>query len=303
MSVMVEAEKQVLEKKVLIGGEWVESESGERTDVISPGDGSLVGSVPKCTVKDVQAAIEAAKEGQKALARMSVYAPVELMYKADKIARARAESDAWILSRECGKTICEAREEIDPYAINHYIESAEGFKRFRGLVNPYTQEDTVNKRIIVQHEPIGVVGIIGPWNWPMDIPNICATHALAAGCSIILKPAGTTPFSIIALAEIFDEAGFPKGSVNVITGPGSAVGEELVRNPGTDVIHFTGSTEAGVRLTQVAGVKRLCLELGGNGPLVVMDDANIDAAVDAAVLGCFYLAGQVCTASERILRP
>ena len=297
----VATQEKVLEKKAFIGGEWVESESGERTEVISPGDGSLVGTVPKCTTKDVQAAIDAAKQGQKAMAKMSIYARSELFYKADKIARARVESDARILSRECGKTINEAREEIDPYTLNHYIEAPEGFKRFRGLTNPYTQEDNINKRIIISHEPIGVVGIIGPWNWPMDIPSICATHALMAGCSIILKPASTTPFSIIALAEVFEEAGFPTGSVSVITGPGSTVGEEIVANPGTDMIHFTGSTSTGVRLTQVAGVKRLCLELGGNGPLVVMDDANVDAAVDAAVLGCFYLAGQVCTASERIL--
>lgn len=299
MSVVTQAE--VLEKKVLIAGEWVESESGERTEVFNPGDGSLVGTVPKCTVKDVQAAIEAAKEGQKALAKMSVYTRAQLMHKADKIAKERAESDAWTLSRECGKTINEAREEISPYGINHFIEAAEGFKRFRGLVNPYTQEDNLNKRIFISHEPIGVVGIIGPWNWPYDIPNIWAPHAVMAGCPIILKPAGTTPFSIIALAEILQEAGFPAGSVNVVTGPGSVVGEELVRNPGTDLIHMTGSTPTGVHITQVAGVKRLSLELGGNGPLVVMDDANIDAAVDAAVLGCFYLAGQVCTASERIL--
>ena len=297
----VATQEKVLQKKAFIGGEWVESESGERTEVISPGDGSLVGTVPKCTTKDVQAAIDAAKQGQKAMAKMSIYARSELFYKADKIARARVESDARILSRECGKTINEAREEIDPYTLNHYIEAPEGFKRFRGLTNPYTQEDNINKRIIISHEPIGVVGIIGPWNWPMDIPSICATHALMAGCSIILKPASTTPFSIIALAEVFEEAGFPTGSVSVITGPGSTVGEEIVANPGTDMIHFTGSTSTGVRLTQVAGVKRLCLELGGNGPLVVMDDANVDAAVDAAVLGCFYLAGQVCTASERIL--
>lgn len=293
--------EKVLDKKVLIGGKWVESESGERFDVFSPGDGSLVGSVPKCTKKDVQVAIDAAKEGHKAMARMSIYRRSELLYRADRIARARVESDAWILARECGKTIREAREEIDPYTINHYIEAAEGIKRFRGTVNPYTQEDNTNKRIFISHEPIGVVGIIGPYNWPMDIPNICATHALAAGCSVILKPASTTPFSAIGLAEIFEEAGFPPGAVNVITGPGSVVGEELVANPGTDAIHFTGETKTGVRLTQIAGVKRLCLELGGNGPLVVMDDANIDAAVDAAVLGCFYLAGQVCTASERIL--
>jgi acyl-CoA reductase-like NAD-dependent aldehyde dehydrogenase len=301
MSTTSEAKDPVLEKQAFIGGEWVESESGERMEVVSPGDGSLVGTVPKCTAADVQVAAEAARESQKALASLSVYTRAKMMYEADRIARARVESDARILCRECGKTINEARMEMDPYTINHYIEAAEGWKRFRGTVNPYTQEDTLDKRIIISHEPIGVVGIVAPWNWPADIPNICASHALMAGCPIILKPASTTPFSIIGLAEVYEEAGFPAGSVSVVTGPGGVVGEELVANPGTDAIHFTGSTEVGVHLTRIAGVKRLCLELGGNGPLVVMDDANIDAAVEAAMLGCFYLAGQVCTASERIL--
>jgi len=291
----------VLEKKAFIGGEWVESESGERMEVFSPGDGSLVGSVPRCTKKDVQAAIDAANEAMKAMAKISLLRRSEMFRKADAIARARSESDALIMCRESGKTIRESREEIDPYAIDHWMAAGEGIKRFRGLVNPMQQEDTVDKRIFIWHEPIGVVGVIGPWNWPMDIPNIGAAHAVAAGCGVVLKPASTTPFSIIALAEIFEEAGFPPGIVNVVTGPGSTVGEELVANPGTAAIHFTGSTETGIRLTQIAGVKRLCLELGGNGPLVVMDDANIDAAVDGAVLGCFYMAGQVCTASERIL--
>jgi len=295
------AAQQVLEKKAFIGGQWVESESGERMEVYSPGDGSLVGTVPKCTEKDVQAAIAAAKEGMKAMEKVSILRRVELFRKADQIARARAESDAVIMCRESGKTIRESREEIDPYAIDHWMAAGEGIRRFRGLTCPQQQEDTLDKRIFIWHEPIGVVGVIGPWNWPMDIPNIGAAHAVAAGCGIVLKPASTTPFSIIALAEIFEEAGFPPGLVNVVTGPGLTVGEELVSNPGTAAIHFTGSTETGVRLTQIAGVKRLILELGGNGPLVVMDDANIDAAVDGAVLGCFYMAGQVCTASERIL--
>jgi succinate-semialdehyde dehydrogenase / glutarate-semialdehyde dehydrogenase len=293
--------QQVLEKKAFIGGEWVESESGERMEVFSPGDGSLVGTVPKCTKKDVQAAIDAAKEGLKAMEKISYLRRSDLFRKADKIARARAESDALIMCRESGKTIRESREEVDPYAIDHWIAAGEGIKRFRGVVNPFQQEDRLEKRIFIWHEPIGVVGVIGPWNWPMDIPNIGAAHAVAAGCSVVLKPASTTPFSVIALAEIFEEAGFPPGVVNVVTGPGSTVGEELVANPGTAAIHFTGSTETGIRLTQIAGVKRLCLELGGNGPLVIMDDANIDAAVAGAVLGCFYMAGQVCTASERIL--
>ena len=136
------------------------------------------------------------------------------------------------------------------------------------------------------------MGIISPWELRADIPNIAATHALAVGDAIVQKPASTTPFSVINLAEVYEEAGFPPGFVNVVTGPGKTVGAELVRNPGTNAIHFTGETTTGEYLTQIAGVKRLLLELGGNGPLVVMDDANIDQAVEAAIVGLFYLAGQ-----------
>lgn len=288
-------------KQLFIGGAWVESESGDRFEVTSPGDGSVIGTVPKGTAKDVQAAIDAAKEGQKALAKLSVMRRAEMLHTAARIAARRAEEDSVLLCREVGKTIREARDEVAVYSNPHYGEAAEGLKRLRGLTLPSTQEDSNNKRIIVTHEPVGVVGIISPWNWPNDIPNICASHGLAAGNAIILKPASTTPFSAIAVAEIYEEAGFPAGSVNVVTGPGDVVGEELVANPGTNAISFTGETVTGERLTRIAGIKRLLLELGGNGPLVVMDDADLDAAVEATITGCFYLAGQVCTASERIL--
>lgn len=290
-----------IHKKLFIGGEWVESESGERFEVTSPGDGSVIGTCAKGTAKDVQAAIEAAKEGQKALAKLSVMRRAEMLHDAARIANRRAEEDSTLLCREVGKTIREARDEVKVYSNPHFIEAAEGLKRLRGLVHPSTQEDSNNKRILVTHEPVGVVGVISPWNWPNDIPNIAASHGLAAANSLIFKPASTTPFSAIALAEIYEEAGFPAGSVNVITGPGDVVGEELVSNPGTNAISFTGETVTGERLTRIAGIKRLLLELGGNGPLVVMDDADLDAAVEATITGCFYLAGQVCTASERVL--
>jgi len=290
-----------MDYKMYVGGEWVESESGERFDVYSPGDGSLIGSVPKGTAKDVQKAIEAAKRAQKEMAKLSIPARAKLMERANAIATRRLEHDARVLCRECGKTIVEARSELADYCNPHYIEAGEGIKRYRGRINPSIQEDTLNKRILVMRQPMGVIGIISPWNWPADIPNIAATHALAAGNAVIFKPASTTPFSALMLAEIYEEAGFPRGSVNVVTGPGGIVGEELVSNPGTNAIHFTGETVTGEHLTRIAGIKRLMLELGGNGPLVVMDDGNIDEAVEATITGCFYLAGQVCTASERIL--
>ena len=209
-----------MEYKMYIGGEWVESESGERFDVWSPGDGSRIGSVPKGTAADVQKAIAAAKKGQTAMAALSIPARSKLLFKASEIAFRRLEHDARVLCRECGKTITEARSEIYDYSAPHFIEAAEGIKRYRGRVNPSIQEDTLNKRILVIKQPMGVVGIISPWNWPHDIPNIAATHGVAAGNAIVLKPASTTPFSALMLAEIYEEAGFPTGAVNIVTGPG-----------------------------------------------------------------------------------
>jgi len=293
--------ERLIEKKVFLGGEWVESESGGRVEVQYPGDGRVFGTVPKCTRKDVQKAIDAAIEGQKAMARLSVMARVNLLYKALEIAKRRTDEASQILCMEVGKTIHEARDEVGVYSWSHFTKAAEGLKRLRGLTCPSTQEDSNDKRILIYHEPIGVVVVISPFNWPSDIPNIAIPHALAAGNSVIMKPASTTPFSNIILCEIFEEAGFPPGSVNVVTGPGSTIGDELVSNPGTNAIHFTGETKTGELITRRAGIKKLLLELGGNGPLVVMDDANIDEAVEATILGCYYLAGQVCTASERIL--
>ena len=290
-----------LNKKVFIGGEWRESVTGDRFEVKFPGTGEVIGTVPKCNRQDVQNAVDAAQDGKKALQAMSLMDRVDLLYKAHEIAKRRTEECAQILCLEVGKTIREARDEVGFYSWSHFIEAAEGIKRFRGLTCPSTQEWNNNKRILVNHEPVGVVGVIGPYNWPSDIPNIAIPHALALGNSVIIKPASTTPFSCILITEIMEEAGFPKGSVQIVTGPGSEVGDELVVNPGTNAIHFTGETKTGKILTQRAGVKRLLLELGGNGPLVVMDDANIDAAVEGTIVGCFYLAGQVCTASERVL--
>ena len=145
-----------------IGGEWVESESGERFDVWSPGDGSLIGRVPKGTAGDVRKAIEAAKKAQKEMAKLSIPARAKLLFKASEIAYSRLEHDARVLCRECGKTIVEARDEIEHYSAPHFIEAAEGIKRYRGKVNPSIQEDTLNKRILVIRQPMGVIGIISP---------------------------------------------------------------------------------------------------------------------------------------------
>ena len=190
--------------------------------------------------------------------------------------------------------------EIQDYSAPHIIEAAEGIKRC-GKVNPSIEEDTLDQRILLSPWPMSVIGVISPWNRPYNIPNTAATHELAAGDAIIMKAATTTPFSALMPAEIHEEAGFPAGTVNVVTGPGDAAGEQLVGNPGTNAIHCTGDTVTGEHLHEHHRHQAAHARAGGNGPSVVMDDANIDEAVEATLVGCFYLAGHVCTASERIL--
>ena len=299
--IFVKRSLTVGDKKALIAGEWVESESGKWIDVLDKGTGEVMGRVPSCTAKDVDRAVEAAKEGHKALAALSVRERIELLYAAFAIGERRQEEMAQAMAMEVGKTLAEAREEVTDYALVDFVSAAESVKRFRGTTHPSIQEATNNKRIYVTHEPLGVVAVFAPWNWPSDIPNIAAAPALAMGNAVIFKPASFAPFSTTYLAEIYDEAGFPKGSVQCLPGPGASLGAYLAAHAGVNGIHFTGSTEVGEELHRSAGLKRMCLELGGNGPLVVMDDANIDAAVAAATTGCFYMAGQVCTASERVL--
>ena len=291
-----------MEYKMFIGGEWVESESGERFDVWSPGDGSRIGSVPKGTAADVQRAIAAAKKGQAAMAALSIPARSKLLFKASEIAFRRLEHDARVLCRECGKTITEARSEIEDYSAPHFIEAAEGIKRYRGRVNPSIQEDTLNKRILVIRQPMGVIGIISPWNWPHDIPNIAATHGLAAGDSIVMKPASTTPFSALMLAEIYEEAGFPQGRRQRRDRPrrGRRRGARQQSRDGGDPLHRRDRAPAsGSRRSPASSGS--CSSSAATDRSSSWDDANIEEAVEATITGCFYLAGQVCTASERIL--
>lgn len=297
-------------KKILIDGGWRAASTGATFEVYNPATQAAIGTMPKCSREDVKAAIDAAKAASRRMAAMPVGMRAQLLKKAAEVAERRKDEMACTISQECGKTIREAREEVW-FSNIHYGDAAAECIRHRGEVVPSSAEQGAMsagniaggtaKRIFVVKEPVGVVGVISPWNWPADIPNIGLAFGLAAGNSVILKPSSYTPFSGVILAEILEEAGFPKGAVSMVTGPGNEVGDELVRSPDVNALVFTGSVEVGEELTRKAGVKKLVLELGGNGPIVVMNDAHIDHAVEASALGAYYLAGQCCTAAERIL--
>ncbi len=290
----------MIKRRILIDGKEVESESGQTFKVFNPATLEAFEEVPKCTEGDVEKAVQSAKRASKAWADVPLLKKMELMYKAAEILDERAEDYARLITNEMGKTIQESRGET-PYVSNHFRIFAEEAKRLRGQTFPNNYSEDNNLRIYVRREPIGVVAIIGPWNWPFDIPLLGAAAALGAGNSVVLKPSSITPGCGIEIAKVVRDAGFPDGTLNVLTGPGSTVGKALVGHPDVGAVGFTGSYEVGKKIVASAGVKKVVLELGDTGPIVVLEDANIDAAVDAAMFGVYHQAGQNCTSCERLI--
>ena len=295
---------ELLEKKALIGGEWVESASGEREEVISPGDGQVIGTVPLCNREDALNALAAAKEGQKALARLSLLKRIELLHKAHEIAKKSDADAARILCLETGKPMQQSISEASPisgYSWSNFHVATANVKTHRGLTLPNVTEDSNNKRIIQTFEPVGTVVNLSTFSYPSEMPNCTIPYALALGNAVIVKPSRGTPFSAILIAEALAEAGFPAGSISVVTGHGPVVGDELASHPDTDAVNFFGQEETGVILSQKAALKKLLFAIVSNNPLIVMDDANIEAAVESALGGSYGHNGQSPISTRRIL--
>lgn len=290
---------QSLPTKALIGGEWIDGSAGT-FEVRSPHTGEVFNEVTRCDASDVDRAVAAARAAFPAWSALSVMERVDRLRKVNQLFLERAETIAQTITSEIGKTILETREEVYEYAAPAYHRAAEEVLRHRGLSLPSTQERTTNKRLVLTHRPLGVVTAVAPYNFPTDISSIAISHILAAGNTVIWKPSEYTPTSCAMVAELFAEAGFPDGVVNLVQGLGD-VGAALVSHDDVDGIFFTGSTATGKKITEVAGLKPQLLELGGDGPQIVLADADVDAAVEGAMVGCFYLAGQVCTSAERLL--
>lgn len=284
---------------LFIGGEWVAGE-GEEIEVRSPWDGQLLGTVTGASVAQVDRAIEVAAEVFETWRKTSVLDRVELCRRAYAICMDRAETIAQMITREVGKTIRESREEMIEYTADHFRRASEDVLRHAGKVLPSTQERKGSKRILVVQEPIGVVGAVTPWNFPVDIAGIPIVYGLALGCTVVWKPSEYAPLCANLFAEVIADAGFPAGALNVVHGRGE-IGSSVVKHPSVASVVFTGSSRTGEQVARDAGLKSRVLELGGNGPQIVLADADIDKAADAAITGCFYLAGQCCTAAERIL--
>ncbi len=281
-----------------VDGKWIGAPGGKIIPVVNPATGEAIGSVPDLGAAETREAIEAADRAWPAWRTKTAKERAAILRKWFELMMANQEDLAQILTAEQGKPLAEARGEI-AYGASFIEWFAEEGKRAYGDVIPTHQAD---KRILVLKQPIGVSAMITPWNFPNAMITRKAGPALAAGCTVVLKPAGQTPYSALAMAELAERAGIPKGVFNVITGNSRAIGGELCANPTVRKLSFTGSTETGrILMKQCADtVKKLSLELGGNAPFIVFDDADLDAAVEGALASKYRNAGQTCVCANRI---
>ena len=284
--------------KAYVAGEWVEAADGKTRAITDPFDGALLTRVPDLGVEALCRAIDAAHAAQKEWAKKTVKERAQVLRRWFDLVIANADDLALILTSEQGKPLAEAKGEIIGNAA--YLEwFAEEAKRIDGDVIPSPRGD---QRMLVLKQPLGVCAAITPWNFPNGMITRKIAPALAAGCTMVLKPAPQTPLSALALAVLGERAGVPKGCFSVVTGEAKPIGEEFCRNPKIAKITFTGSTAVGAWLMREASgqIKRLSLELGGNAPFIVFDDADLDAAIEGAVASKYRNAGQTCISANRI---
>lgn len=282
-----------------LDGEWVEADSGKSFAVYNPATGEQVGSVPDMGVAETRRAIEAARQAQPAWAARTAKDRSALLRKLFNLMMEHQEDLARLLTAEQGKPLTESRGEI-AYAANFIEWFAEEGKRVYGDVIPSHAAD---KRIMVLKQPIGVCAAITPWNFPAAMITRKIGPALAAGCAVVVKPAEHTPLSALALCVLAEEAGVPPGILSCITGDAETIGGEMTSNKIVRKLSFTGSTEVGkILMKQCAEqIKKLSLELGGNAPFIIFDDADLDAAVEGAIAAKFRNAGQTCVCTNRFL--
>ncbi|MBS1230764.1 MAG: gabD [Proteobacteria bacterium] len=289
----------LLRQACYIDGAWVGADSGETIIVTNPASGEAIASVPLCGAAETGCAIIAAERALKTWRRTTAAERSRILRRWFDLLLANQEDLAQLMTAEQGKPLAESRGEI-AYAAAYVEWFAEEAKRAYGEVIPSPFAD---RQVVVTREPIGVCAAITPWNFPSAMITRKVAPALAAGCTIVLKPAEQTPLSALALAELAERAGVPAGVFSVVTGEASAIGGVLTASPVVRKLTFTGSTPIGqLLMRQCAGtVKKMSLELGGNAPFIVFDDADLDAAVAGAMASKYRNAGQTCVCSNRFL--
>ncbi|RXA16825.1 aldehyde dehydrogenase [Methanosarcina sp. MSH10X1] len=288
----------MINMKMQIGGKAVDACSGEFSDIINPATGELIDRVPRGTEDDAAMAVEAASSAFSGWAATSPQRRAGILYRAAGTVRQKKDELAVLLTREQGKPLTEAKNEIEGFAnvLEYYCGLASSF---HGDFIPVPQ----NGYAFTIKKPLGVCTAIIPWNMPALIMAWKIGPALVSGNTLVLKPASSTPLTNLTLASVLSDAGLPAGTLNIVTGPGEIVGESLVKNSKVKRISFTGEAGTGKRVAELAasGMKKVTLELGGSDPMLVCDDANLEAAVAGALRGRFYNCGQTCTAVKRLL--
>ena len=286
------------ENSTLLEGAWIGADSGESIAVTNPANGNVIAQVPRMGKAETARAIIAAEVAQKKWKTLTAAARAAILKRWFDLIKLHAEDLAQILTAEQGKPLAESRGEVN-YGASFIEWFAEEAKRVYGETIPSPAND---RRLFVIKQPIGVTAAITPWNFPIAMITRKAAPALAAGCSMIIKPAEQTPLSAIALAVLAEEAGVPSGVLQVITGKAREIGAALCESPIVTKLSFTGSTEVGrILMRQCADtIKKLSLELGGNAPFIVFDDADLDAAVEGVMISKFRNAGQTCVCANRL---
>ncbi|MCG8507160.1 MAG: NADP-dependent succinate-semialdehyde dehydrogenase [Sphingomonadales bacterium] len=291
-------DQALFRQQCYVDGQWVDADSGKTVEVTNPATGEIIGTVPNMGADETRRAIEAADAAFSAWRATTATERSWILRRWHDLMLENTEDLALLMTLEQGKPLAEARAEIG-FAASFLEWFAEEGKRIYGDIIPQHQPD---KRLVVIKQPIGVIGAITPWNFPAAMIARKAGPALAAGCPIVVKPATATPYSALALAELAERAGVPKGVFSVVTGSARAIGGELTSNPTVRKITFTGSTEVGKTLMRQAAdtVKKVSMELGGNAPFIVFDDADLDAAAEGAIISKYRNTGQTCVCANRI---
>ena len=285
-------------RTIYIDGRWDAAASGSTFSATSPATGAVIGTLAEGGRADADRAVAAAARAAGAWGRTSPFERAAALERIAVVIEERRDELARILTLDQGKPLqAEAYGEVEELVLYFRMAAADA-TRIEGLIPPSVDPA---KRVLVYRVPKGVVGVVTPWNWPYTMPAELIAPALAAGNTVVWNPARITSWCSVALAEAIAEGGLPAGVFNLVTGPGEEVGDEIVGDPRVAAVGFVGSTTTGAKIARRAAGKELLLELGGNGPLVILDDADLEAAVRATITACFLNAGQSCTAGERVL--
>lgn len=285
--------------KNYIDGRWVDSVSGNAFEDVDPANGEVIATATKSTVADIDKAVEAAKRAADSWRLYPAPKRGEILYRAAEIMLERKDELAREMTREMGKVLGESRGDVQEGIDMTYYIAGEGRRQFGDVV----PAELPNKWAMSMRHPHGVVAAITPWNFPFAIPTWKIMPALILGNTVVFKPASATPMLAVRLVEILQAAGLPKGVLNLVLGSGGDLGDHLVQHPGVDLVSFTGSSDTGAHISEIAGrlLKRVTAELGGKNAIVVLDDADVDLALEGIVWSAFGTSGQRCTAASRVI--